>query len=346
MKQARRRGLFLLLSASVMGCASYNAMWNAQRHANDARRLAELGQQAEARAAWAQAATKAAGVQSDKALALRVEALAYSGACQDIAEPLSRARALTDRALLERIDLADAECAIMSGDAGRADAALARPLSSRNAERQSRAEYAAARAALLRQDYDAATAHFNRSREPGVTGRALVAAQWARVARATSRNDLQPIIVELNRLLHTVSGTDEAARTVAALTALVAMPETPTARFRAAEVARDSLQAPALAGHLFLDAASDTASLFAPKALIAALPLLPEQHDSIVQVLDSRYASSPYTRAFHGEASVAYAAAEDSLARELGVANASNASIPARTRADAPSTGPRGPKLP
>jgi len=36
-------------------------------------------------------------------------------------------------------------------------------------------------------------------------------------------------------------------------------------------------------------------------------------------VLDTRYATSPYTRAYHGEASVAYVAAEDSLARELGV---------------------------
>ena len=336
----------LLLSVSLAGCASYNAMWNAQRHANDARRLAQLGQQAEARAAWAQAATKAAAVHSDKALALRVEGLAYSGACQDVTEPLGRARALTDRALLERIDLADAECAIIGGDAARADAALARPLTSRSAERQSRAEYAAARAALLRQDYDAAAAHFNRSREPGVRGRALVAEQWARIARASGRDDLQPIIVELNRLLHTVSGTEEAARTVEVLTAVVAMPGTPAARFRAAEVARDSLQAHALAGHLFLEAARDTASLFAPKALIAALALLPERRDSIARVLESRYASSPYTRAFHGEASVAYAAAEDSLARELGVANASNIPILTRSRADAPSTGPRGPKLP
>lgn len=336
----------LLLSASLIGCASYNAMWNAERHANDARRLTELGQQAEARAAWAQAAIKAAGVQSDKALALRVEALAYSGACQDIAAPLDRARALSDRALLERVALADAECAIMGGDGVRADAALAQPLTSRNAERQSRAEYAAARAALLRRDYDAAATHFARSREPGAAGRALVAGQWARLARATSRNDLPTISVELNRLLHTVSGTEEAARSVELLTALAALPETPAARFRAAELARDSLQAPGLAGHLFLEAASDTASLFAPKALIAALPLLPERHDSITAELDSRYAFSPYTRAFHGEASVAYAAAEDSLARELGVANASSAATSTRGRGDTPYTGPRGPKLP
>src|SRR4026207_309365 len=89
-------------------------------------------------------------------------------------------------------------------------------------------------------------------------------------------------------------------------------------RVRAAERARSSLAAPTLAGALFLEVAGrDTASLYAPKALVAALPLLPEQHDSIVGLLNARYAASPYTRAFYGEPSVAYVAAEDSLAREL-----------------------------
>jgi hypothetical protein len=340
------RCIALLLSASLTGCASYNAMWNAQRHANDARRLEQLGQTAEARAQWTLAATKAAGVRSQKALVLRVEALAYSGDCHDITGLVGRASDLTDRTLRERVALAEAECAIMTGDAPRAQSVLGLPLTSRNTERKSRAEYAAGRAALLHQEYDSAAAHFNRAREPGTAGRALVAGQRTRIARATSRNDLQPIVIELNRLLHTVTGTEEAAHIVELLTALATMPETPAARFRAAEIARDSLQAPALAGHLFLEAAGDTASLFAPKALIAALPLLPERRDSIIAVLDSQYATSPYTRAFHGEASVAYVAAEDSLARALGIAAAGNALPSPRSRSDVPVTGPRGPKLP
>jgi hypothetical protein len=116
------------------------------------------------------------------------------------------------------------------------------------------------------------------------------------------------------------------------------------ATFRSAELARDSLRAPRLAGQLFLDlAATDSGSLFAPKALVAALALLPDRHDSIVAVLDHRYAASPYTRVFRGEANVAYAALEDSLARELGIE--ARAVPVAVARASALRTGPRGPWL-
>ena len=338
--------LALLLSTSLPSCASYNAMWNAQRHANEARRLAELGQPAAARAEWAQAAAKAAKVTGDNALVLRVEALAYAGACQDLAEPLARARTrVNPGALRERVDLADAECAIRAGDAARADAALLLPLASRDAERRSRAEDAAGRAATLRKDYDSAAAHFSRSRAAGARERASIAHQKAKIARATDRRDLAAIAADIERVAQTVSGTDEASHQVALLDTLVGLPETPAARFRAAELARDSLQAPVLAGHLFLEVASDTASLFAPKALIAAIPLLPERRDSIIAVLDSRYADSPYTRVFHGEASIAYVAAEDSLARALGVA-APASTAPARPRSDVPLPGPRGPTLP
>src|SRR6266704_3587078 len=60
-------------------------------------------------------------------------------------------------------------------------------------------------------------------------------------------------------------------------------------------------------------------SLFAPKALVAAAGLLPQSHDSLVALLSSRYPTSPYTLAVRGEASPAYAAAEDSLGRALGL---------------------------
>jgi hypothetical protein len=124
--------------------------------------------------------------------------------------------------------------------------------------------------------------------------------------------------------------------------------ETPAARFRVAEVARDSLHAPVLAGQLFLEAvAADSGSLYAPKALIAALALLPERRDSLVGLLDSRYAASPYTRVFHGELSVAYAAAEDSLARELGVQamGPRSPAVAAGVLFAAPVPGPRGPRF-
>jgi hypothetical protein len=100
-----------------------------------------------------------------------------------------------------------------------------------------------------------------------------------------------------------------------------------------------------LAGQLFLDAAAaDSGSVYAPKALLAALALLPERRDSIAFLLDEQYSMSPYTRAFHGEPSVAYAAAEDSLARELGV-QVARVTPPAGARVDVPLTGPRGPWL-
>jgi len=78
---------------------------------------------------------------------------------------------------------------------------------------------------------------------------------------------------------------------------------------------------------------------------VAALVLLPERRDSIAEALDTRYAASPYTRVFHGEPSVAYAAAEDSLARELGVQLARSTTAPPGARFDAPIPGPRGPWL-
>jgi hypothetical protein len=315
----------LLLSMGLTSCASYNALWNAEQHARDARRLELLGQTADARAQWAQAATKAAtiaaregGHRATRAGVLQVEALAHAGVCQDIGEPLARARTrAAEPALRERIDLADAECAVTTGDLVRAESLLARSLASRNADRRSRAEYIAGQAAAERYDFDAALTHFARSREPGAAGRGLVDRQRARIARAKDRSDLAPIAAELTRLLP-LQGTEEAGRLLALLTQLQHEAATTGARFRLAELARDSLQAPALAGNLFLEAAADSASLFAPKALLAALPLVPERHDSIVGLLDSRYAVSPYTRAFRGEPSVAYAAAEDSLAREMG----------------------------
>ncbi len=317
-----RPWMLSLLAAGLASCASYNAMWNAEQHARDARRLEQLGQTAEARAQWAQAAAKARAGRTAKALVLQAEGLAYSGSCQDAATPLARAQgSLTEVALRERMDLADAVCALAAGDLARADAALAMPLASRNAERRSRAEFVAGQAALVRWDYDAAIVHFNRSRVPGAAGRALVGQQRALITRAAQLADLKPIAAELSRLRSGASGTEDASHLVDLLTQVLAVAETPGARFRVAELARDSLQAPALAGRLFLETATgDTASLFAPKALIAALSVLPDRRDSIVALLDARYAASPYTRAFHGDPSVAYVAAEDSLAREMGPA--------------------------
>lgn len=348
--------LTLAAALTAGGCAYYNAMWSAEHHASDARRLEQSGQASEARAAWTQAANKARAVVqrhphshwADDALVLEAEALARSGACQDAAEPIARALAnARDAAARERVDLAAAECALAAGRPVDAEAALTTPLTSGNADRRSQAEYLAGQAAAWRMDYDGALDHFSRSREAGAPEEAFVAQQRVIISRARSRSDLAAVATELTLRLRTERGTDDATQLLALVNGVMAVPETPAARFHQAEVARDSLQAPVLAGYMFLDAAaSDTASLYAPKALIAAVALLPDRHDSIVVLLDSRYASSPYTRVFHGEPSVAYAAAEDSLARDLGVPTSRSAAVPAGVSVGwgAPLPGPRGPR--
>lgn len=460
MKRLGVSGAFILIAATgAAGCAYYNAMWSAERHANDARHLERRGQVSEARSQWALAASKAEGVVTrhprsrwaDDALTLQAEGLARSGACENAAGSIARVRAnVKDAALRERVELADAECALVAGHPIQAQAALALPLASKDEARRSRAEYLAGQAAAQRLDYDAAVQHFARSREtaarparvrvllsagrpdeaaaaldalsgsafeteraellaqlavvagpdaaakaldrmlgrarmpfqeqarllasdadrwfargdyeaaaaryrraglvaPAATneaGAALVGMQRVLVGRATKRSDLVPIAAELTRLLRTEPGTSSAKPLLEIVTQVMAVPETPGARFRMAEMVRDSLGAQTLAGQLFLDlAAADTGSLYAPKALLAALAVLPERRDSLAAILDLRYAASPYTRAFHGEPSVAYAAAEDSLARELGVQVARAAILPAGARVDVPVPGPRGPRL-
>jgi len=89
------------------GCTYYNAMWSAKRHASDARQLERRGQPADARARWAQAAARTKAWQTEDALVLRAEGLAYSGACRDAAALLTRVRAsIQDWTRRERIDLA------------------------------------------------------------------------------------------------------------------------------------------------------------------------------------------------------------------------------------------------
>jgi hypothetical protein len=454
-----KRTLAFLLTFSTAGCAYFNSMWTAERYAKDARQFERSGRMSDARAQWALAAAKAEGVATrhprsrwaDDALTLQAEGLARSGACEEASDAIRRVRqSVKDRALRERAELADAECAVAASRPTQVEAALALPLASKDESRRSRAEYLAGQAASLRRDYGPAVMHFERSKEaaalPARTGALLAAgrieeaaaaletvtapqfeaersdllAQMATaggpeaasaaldkllvlgkripfqeqarlliadadrrlthgdydeaalryrraaqvapvtsneagiawvglqrilIARARQSSDLKPVEAELARL-SLEPGASSAKSLLDVVRQALRAGETPGAGFRSAELARDSLGAPALAGQLFLDvAARDTGSLYAPKALLAALPLLPDRRDSIVAVLDARYAASPYTRAFHGEPSVAYAAAEDSLARELGVQVARSFTARLGARFERPIPGPRGPQL-
>lgn len=174
---------------------------------------------------------------------------------------------------------------------------------------------------------------------------ARVRAVRATGALARTPADLGAVREDLARVTRTGdrgAGT-EAAAFARLLQRVAPADASEAAELRGAELARDSLRAAALAGELFVAFAErHPESLFAPKALVAALPLLPERHDSLLDVLDRAYGSSPYVVALRGEISPGYAGLEDSLARALGVATRTAARSAGPT-GRAPFAGPRGP---
>ena len=109
----------------------------------------------------------------------------------------------------------------------------------------------------------------------------------------------------LASLLHSVlAGDDSTARDIRL--------------FLLGEIFRDSLDAPRLAGEIFLRLArDDPASPFAPKALLAAALLEPTRADSAAEVIATQYAASPYARALRGEAGERFTQLEDSLGTML-----------------------------
>jgi predicted negative regulator of RcsB-dependent stress response len=156
----------------------------------------------------------------------------------------------------------------------------------------------------------------------------------ALAVEAASLDDLAPLRDALSRARGADAGLN-------ATLVQITERETDVAAFRGAELARDSLHAPRLAAQLFIDVARRwPESVFAAKALVAALAVAPDRQDSLAAVLDERYASSPYTLALRGEAAPALAAFEDSLARALGVAVAT-APRAAAFRVASPVPGPR-----
>jgi hypothetical protein len=196
-------------------------------------------------------------------------------------------------------------------------------------------------------DADRAATQYNRVIAADRGGHEGLAAQGRllriRAARAENVAALAPVTAAVLRLGN-AGGPDAAA-----LLAMIGRVTTPEGgegpEFLAAEIARDSLRAPAVAGELFVTfARRRPASLFAPKALVAALPLLPAQADSLLGVLRQEYATSPYTGALDGAISPAYAAAEDSLAQQLGIEREPTR-LSRASREAPPVPGARGPWL-
>jgi len=176
--------------------------------------------------------------------------------------------------------------------------------------------------------------------------RAQVLLLLVRGARADSLADVAAVRGDLSRLNQGTGGSLAPAEIRAlddVLRAVLLGRDSEPTEFRAAEYARDSLRAPRLAGRLFVEfARRHDASLFAPKALVAALPYAGEDRDSILSALDSTYGASPYTLALRGELSPAFQAAEDSLASALGLTLV-DAGAAWSNRIALPVSGPRGP---
>ena len=165
-------------------------------------------------------------------------------------------------------------------------------------------------------------------------------------AQADSVADLVALRARLGQLVQSTPTADARALEALFRHVLDAADVQEGGQFRTAELVRDSLMAPHLAGRLFVGfAQAHPGSPFAPKAMVAALALLPSARDSLVAALDARYPASPYTLALRGGDSPAFAAAEDVLARSLGVEEEVLREPALLARVAPPVPGPRGPTL-
>lgn len=181
-----------------------------------------------------------------------------------------------------------------------------------------------------------------------VGGQARLRLELVHAARVADVEELDSLASRLDILTRALTGSGQAeARTWRRLVETIRRGDSAEiTAFRAAELARDTLEAPALAASLFLRfAARYPTSLFAPKALIAAGQVGATPVDSLDRVLRTRYAASPYTLAYQGASSPAFRAVEESLAIAFGVARADALPAAAAGRFAAPRPGPRGPML-
>jgi hypothetical protein len=170
-----------------------------------------------------------------------------------------------------------------------------------------------------------------------------------RLTQARGPADLDSVLVQLSHVTAGLGGAAlaEARELQQHVAAARSADSSEIEDFHGAELARDTLAAPALAAALFVRFADrHPASLFAPKALIAAASLRSEALDSIRGLLQARYPDSPYTLVFSGQRSPAFQITEDSLAIALGLSRSvALARGGLSFRVAAPRPGPRGPEL-
>ncbi len=160
------------------------------------------------------------------------------------------------------------------------------------------------------------------------------AATW-RLAAASSLDELERVRAVLLPAL-----SNEAARalvhdlrTLDVLVERSSRTGQPLLLFAAAELARDQLHAPQVAGRLFLtyaDVAKQT--VWTPKALLAALELVPPDSAAAIRERLERFPDNPYVSALSGTGDPeAFAGAEERLSRVLSAAWA-DASVEAARR--------------
>jgi tetratricopeptide (TPR) repeat protein len=184
-----------------------------------------------------------------------------------------------------------------------------------DAERLERVDSARAEARLR----DAAHAGANTESGQQAEVRLLV----LEVRGATAAADLGRVADALERSAPSGPAAAREAQLLAATVASVrsavdsAVPGTPQGDLRlflAAETARDSLRAPALAAALFRQVVEGWPdSPYAPKAFLAGRMLDPVWGEQVQGLLDERYAASPYLAFVRGEDPAGYRELEDSL---------------------------------
>ena len=172
------------------------------------------------------------------------------------------------------------------------------------------------------------------------------------IMRATSVSQLPPIAKQLDQRIQGKSVfagdagqlRETVGRIIAAAdSAGAGAAQSDLRLFLAAETARDSLAAPALAVSLFRTIVENTPdSPYAPKAILAGQALDPVWGESAVPLLEGRYAASPYVAYLQGSEPFGYRELEDSLqsfALGLGAGGAPGVRRPA-VRSDSLRTRP------
>ncbi|HEY7613224.1 MAG TPA: hypothetical protein VH764_09540 [Gemmatimonadales bacterium] len=176
---------------------------------------------------------------------------------------------------------------------------------------------------------------------PEYAARAQLALIRQRLSSVTSAPELGPLVAELDaRAAARTTVSSEAAMVrdmvkrvqLAVDSASAGAARSDLQLFLAAETARDSLAAPALAASLFraiVEGLPD--SPYAPKAILAGKALDPGWGESVLPLLEERYALSPYVAMTRGEEPYGYRELEDSLqtfARGLAAASGGRVARP------------------